>query len=181
MLGYLLSPSGLNPHEDIISRVSFLCFLQTSILTKETRRLPGRHMGRWSPWETGRIAVRLIHVGKPELPAGDTEEGDGSSSTSSNDLHTGVKGCLPLLSTCIQEPTWATPAFPSSPHGSGAALASSEASQGPPSTRSAGKSTAQGLVSGDMGKQDSRISTLALENPHSKILLNSHLPSSWLP
>lgn len=61
----------------------------------------------------------------------------------------GVKGCLPLLSSCSQEPSWDCLSLP---HLQGAALQGKE-SQGLPSTRSAGKHKAQGLLSREIWGQ----------------------------
>lgn len=66
--------------------------------------------------------------------------------------YTGVKGCLLLLSSCSQEPSWGCLSLPHFPNWQGAALQGQE-SQGLPSTRSAGKHKALGLVSAEIWGQ----------------------------
>lgn len=76
----------------------------------------------------------------------------------------------------------ATPSFSSSQHDRGAAPAGRErhfrASSAPGQLERAQLRGCYLGRFGDKGKRDSRISTLALVNPHSKIFFNSHLSSS---
>lgn len=152
-----------------------------------SQQLPWRHRGRCSAWEAGLIAASLIHTRKLKLCYRKSWGKRWFWSNLSQWLtlvSRGVCFCSALAeASWSQEPSRGCLSLPHFPTWQGAALQGKE-SQGLPSTRSAGNIKLRDWCLerfGDKGKWDSRISTLALVNPHCKIYFNSHLPASWLP